>query len=37
MKHFSTKSESGRKKIPGNAYFSKINGFMNTHCEINLI
>ena len=34
MKYFSTKSESGRKKIPGNAYFSKINGFMNTHCEI---
>ena len=34
MKYFSTKSESGREKIPGNAYFSKINGFMNTHCEI---
>ena len=34
MKYSCATSESGKKKIPGNAYFSKITAFMNTHCEI---
>ena len=34
MKYSCATSESGKKKIPGNAYFSKITDFMNTHCEI---
>ena len=34
MKYSATKSEGMRKTIPGNAYFHKINTFIDTHCEI---